>query len=62
MKACCDRQGVRFCGQCDRSHECDQMQAFYAQPGYEALRRRMLDATERAARRGDQPGPHSEIC
>ena len=44
IRTCCEEQGVSYCGQCDRFDGCARMEAFYSQPGYDALRARMLEA------------------
>ncbi len=43
IRMCCEERGVRFCGECDLFEDCARMRRFYAQPGYDELRRRMLD-------------------
>lgn len=47
IKACCQERGILFCGACADFARCARMAAFYAQPGYDALRRRMLEEMER---------------
>ncbi len=55
--ACSERHQVTFCGECPEFQHCARMRAFYAQPGYETLRRRMLEAMEsQSGSRGDRPG------
>lgn len=44
IKTCCRQKSVRFCGECNQLDQCERMQAFYGQPGYDALRKRMLEA------------------
>lgn len=46
IKTCCEQRGIWFCGSCDQFEQCARMKAFYAQPGYDELRRRMLDQIE----------------
>lgn len=43
IRLCCEEKGVRFCGECVEYDRCDRMQAFYSQPGYDKLQRRMLE-------------------
>jgi len=47
VKACCEQRDVPFCGTCDELDRCARMWAFYAQPGYDVLRKRMLETMER---------------
>ncbi|MGD8245046.1 MAG: DUF3795 domain-containing protein [Anaerolineae bacterium] len=47
IKACCEQRGILFCGVCDQFEQCARMEEFYAQPGYDALRRRMVEEIER---------------
>ena len=49
IRTCCEDKEIVFCGQCRQFETCDTMQAFYAQPGYEKLRAKMLEKV--AARR-----------
>jgi hypothetical protein len=52
IKACCDEKGVLFCGECSQFETCARMNEFYAQPGYDRLRRRMLEEVARRAHKG----------
>jgi hypothetical protein len=54
IKVCCDEKEVCFCGECHQFDGCARMEAFYSQPGYHALRKRMLDEVER--KRSDARG------
>ena len=47
IRICCDEKGIRFCGECGQFEGCGRIQGFYAQPGYDALRNRMLEETAR---------------
>jgi hypothetical protein len=47
IRVCCEERGILFCGMCGQLEECARMEAFYAQPGYDRLRRRMFDEIER---------------
>jgi hypothetical protein len=47
IRVCCDEKGVYFCGECDQFEGCVTIEAFYSQPGYHALRERMLDEVEK---------------
>jgi hypothetical protein len=47
IRICCDEQAVSLCGQCGQFEECDRMRAFYAQPGYDRLRAKMLEEVAR---------------
>ena len=49
IKTCAEQHGVAYCGACSQFDQCERMQAFYAQPGYDALRERMLQAVHRMA-------------
>ena len=42
IRICCEEKGIRFCGECDQFEGCARIGAFYSQPGYDALRKRML--------------------
>jgi len=42
IKACCVGRGFDLCGECDRFDRCGLLRPFYAQPGYHALRDRMI--------------------
>ena len=44
IAACCRQKALLFCGECDQLDRCERMEAFYAQPGYDVLRRRTLGA------------------
>jgi hypothetical protein len=43
IKACCVKRHVSFCGACAQFAECATMKEFYAQPGYDVLKKRMLE-------------------
>jgi hypothetical protein len=47
IRLCCEQKGLRFCGECAQFEMCGEMAAFYAQPGYDELRNRMLEAVGR---------------
>jgi len=47
IKACCDEKGILFCGECAQFEQCARMAEFYAQPGYDKLRSRMLEEVVR---------------
>jgi len=53
IKACCRQKGIPFCGECNQLHQCERMQAFYAQPGYDAFRKRMLEVV-RTRKKNDE--------
>lgn len=44
IAVCCEGSGLLFCAECDQFNRCELVRAFYAQPGYEKLRERMLEA------------------
>jgi hypothetical protein len=54
IRTCCDEKGILLCGECGRLEVCETVQAFYAQPGYDKLRARML--AEVAGRRAGDGG------
>ena len=47
IRVCCEERGILFCGKCGQLEQCARMAASYSQPGYDELRRRMLDEMER---------------
>jgi hypothetical protein len=47
IRVCCDEKGILFCGECGEFEGCERMQAFYSQPGYDELKRRMLEEVAR---------------
>jgi hypothetical protein len=47
FRTCCEEKGIMFCGECDQFAECVRVREFYSQPGYDELRKRMLDAITR---------------
>jgi hypothetical protein len=51
FRICCEARGLRYCGECDDFERRERIAAFYAQPGYDKLRRRMasLIRSERLA-------------
>ena len=48
IKACFRQKSLSFCGECDQFDRCERMEAFYAQLGYDALKRSMLEAVRRS--------------
>lgn len=46
IRACCEEKRIPFCGSCDQFEQCVPMREFYSQPGYDALRKRMLEEIE----------------
>ena len=56
IRICCEEKGIPFCGECDELEECTRMAEFYSQPGYDALKSRMLAEVARRRRHtGSQP-------
>ena len=55
IRVCCEGKGVLFCGSCGEFGECARMREFYSQPGYEELRRRMLDQVNEGCKRHSTP-------
>lgn len=53
IAACCEGRGLSFCARCDQFNRCEIVEAFYAQPGYERLRERMLEALNRRKGRSE---------
>ena len=47
IRVCCEERGVLYCGLCAELETCRRMEAFYSQPGYDALKQRMLEEAER---------------
>lgn len=47
IRTCCDDKEVSLCGECRQFETCERIQAFYAQPGYDRLRTRMLEEVAR---------------
>ena len=47
IRTCCDEQEILLCGECKQFEACDSIRAFYAQPGYDKLRMRMLQEVAR---------------
>lgn len=47
IRECCEEKRLRFCGECAEFETCARMAHFYAQPGYDKLRRRMLEEVSR---------------
>ena len=43
IRMCCEEKRIRLCGECDQFEGCTRMKEFYAKPGYDALRTRMLE-------------------
>lgn len=47
IRLCCEERGIRFCSECEEFDACERMAAFYAQPGYDQLRERVLRMARR---------------
>jgi len=47
IRVCCEEKGVILCGECSEFDECARMTEFYSKPGYDELRRRMLEELAR---------------
>ena len=47
IKTCCEEKGILFCGECSQFEKCARMKEFYAKPGYNELRRRMIEEIAR---------------
>jgi hypothetical protein len=47
IRTCCEERGLLFCGECSQFEECARMEEFYSKPGYDELRRRMLEEVAR---------------
>ena len=47
IKTCCEEKGILFCGECSQFEKCGRMKEFYAKPGYNELRRRMIEEIAR---------------
>jgi hypothetical protein len=58
IKQCCEAEGVLYCGMCSEMERCTRMDAFYSQPGYDALKQRMLREVERV-RQQTRRGPRA---
>jgi hypothetical protein len=43
IRLCCEGKGLLLCGECAQFDRCTRMRAFYGQPGYDWLRKRMLE-------------------
>lgn len=43
IRICCEEKNIMFCGQCNQFEKCEIMKEFYLKPGYDELRRRMLN-------------------
>ena len=43
IRTCCEEKEILFCGECGQFEECVTMKEFYSKPGYDELRRRMLE-------------------
>ena len=43
IRMCCEEKGILFCGMCDQFEECTRMKDFYSKPGYDELKKRMLE-------------------
>jgi len=59
IRVCCEEKGLFFCGECAEFDGCKRMAEFYAQPGYDKLRRRML---EEVSKKRDASVREVEIC
>ena len=44
INSCCVGRGLDLCGECDAFPGCELLRPFYAQPGYDALRDRVIQA------------------
>ena len=51
IKACCAGRGLDLCGECDAFPRCELLRPFYAQPGYDALRNRVIQAVRERRKR-----------
>lgn len=51
IRTCCEGKGILFCGECELFDECVRMRDFYSKPGYDELRRRMLEEVQRRRRK-----------
>jgi hypothetical protein len=49
IRVCCEEREVQFCGECAQFEGCARMEEFYSQPGYDELRKRMLEEIARRA-------------
>ena len=47
IRICCEEEGILFCGGCNQFEECVRMKEFYSKPGYDELRKRMLEEVAR---------------
>lgn len=61
IRTCCERKAILFCGECDELKQCERMEAFYAQPGYDALRKRMFEAIGGSTKSAGGPAVRSEV-
>ena len=43
IRTCCEEKGILFCGECSRFEECVRMKEFYSKPGYDKLKKKMLE-------------------
>src|SRR5512136_1281083 len=50
IRTCCEDKGIAFCGQCGQFEGCARMMEFYSKPGYDVLRRRMLEEIAKGRR------------
>lgn len=55
IRVCCEEKGILFCGSCDEFQQCGRMREFYSKPGYDELRRRMLERVEAGNKRAQRP-------
>lgn len=46
FRTCCEEKGILLCGECSEFETCVQAAEFYSQPGYDQLKKRMLEAME----------------
>ena len=47
IRVCCEGRGLALCGECAQFEVCPTLRDFYAQPGYEALKQRMVQEMAR---------------
>jgi len=47
IRTCCEEKELQLCGECSEFEGCVIMREFYSKPGYDELRRRMLEEVAR---------------